>query len=41
MKEAIDVTYTYDINSLLEVEAKVVSTGETKQAGNQGERIIP
>lgn len=31
-EEAIDVTYTYDINSLLEVEVKVVSTGEkTKQ----------
>ena len=27
-KEAIDVTYTYDINSLLEVEVTVVSTGE-------------
>jgi len=26
-EEAVDVTYTYDINSLLEVEAKVVSTG--------------
>ncbi len=30
-EEAIDVTYTYDINSLLEVEAKVVSTGETSK----------
>ncbi len=26
-QEAVDVTYTYDINSLLEVEAEVVSTG--------------
>ncbi len=26
-KEAVDVTYTYDINSLLEVEVRVVSTG--------------
>ncbi len=26
-QESIDVTYTYDINSLLEVEVKVVSTG--------------
>lgn len=26
-QEAVDVTYTYDINSLLEVEVKVVSTG--------------
>lgn len=30
-EEAIDVTFTYDINSLLEVEAKVVSTGETRK----------
>lgn len=28
-KEAVDVTYTYDVNSILEVEIKVVSTGET------------
>ena len=28
-KEQIDITYTYDINALLEVEAKIVSTGET------------
>lgn len=27
-KEAVDVTYTYDINSLLEVQVKTVSTGE-------------
>lgn len=27
-KEPVDVTYTYDINSILEVEVKVVSTGE-------------
>ena len=26
-KEPVDVTYTYDINSILEVEVKVVSTG--------------
>lgn len=30
-EEAIDVTYTYDINSLLEVEVKVVSTGKTQK----------
>lgn len=30
-KEAIDVTYTYDINSLLEVEVKVVSTGVSQK----------
>ena len=28
-EEAVDVTYTYDINSILEVEVKVVSTGES------------
>ena len=28
-EEAVDVTYTYDINSLLEVEVKVLSTGES------------
>jgi len=28
-KQAVDVTYTYDVNSILEVEVKVVSTGET------------
>lgn len=27
-EEAVDITYTYDINSILEVEVKVVSTGE-------------
>ena len=27
----MDVTYTYDINSLLEVEVKVVSTGLTQK----------
>jgi molecular chaperone HscC len=27
-EEPVDVTYTYDINSILEVEIKVVSTGE-------------
>lgn len=27
-KESIDVTYTYDVNSILEVEIKVTSTGE-------------
>ncbi len=30
-QESIDVTYTYDINSLLEVQVKVVSTGETRK----------
>lgn len=36
-KESVDVTYTYDINSILEVEACVVSTGETKKAIIKGE----
>lgn len=30
-QEAIDVTYTYDINSLLEVQVEVVSTGEKQK----------
>lgn len=30
-EEAVDVTYTYDINSLLEVEVTVVSTGESRK----------
>ena len=30
-KEAIDITYTYDVNSILEVEVKVVSTKVTKR----------
>lgn len=30
-QESVDVTYTYDINSLLEVEVKVVSTGITRK----------
>ncbi len=29
-EESIDVTFTYDINAILEVEVKVVSTGEEK-----------
>lgn len=30
-QESVDVTYTYDINSLLEVEVKVVSTGKLQK----------
>lgn len=30
-EEAVDVTYTYDINSILEVEVKVVSTGKKQK----------
>ena len=29
--ECIDVTYTYDINSLLEVQVRVISTGQIKK----------
>ena len=37
-EEAVDVTYTYDINSLLEVEVKVISSGETRKLVIKGER---
>lgn len=37
-EEAVDVTYTYDINSLLEVEVKVVSTGEVRKMIIKGEQ---
>ena len=30
-KESIDITYTYDINSLLEVEVRANSTGNTRK----------
>ena len=30
-EESVDVTYTYDINSILEVEVKVVSTGKLQK----------
>ncbi|MCI8861262.1 MAG: molecular chaperone HscC [Lachnospiraceae bacterium] len=30
-EESVDVTYTYDINSILEVEVKVLSTGEVRK----------
>lgn len=30
-EEPVDVTYTYDINSILEVEVKVISTGKVKK----------
>jgi molecular chaperone HscC len=38
-EEAIDVTYTYDINSILEVEIKVVSTGRIKKTIIKGQNI--
>ena len=37
-EEAVDVTYTYDINSLLEVEVKVVSSGEKRKLVIKGDR---
>ena len=36
-QEAIDVTYTYDINSILEVEVKIVSTREIIKKVFRGE----
>ena len=36
-EEAVDVTYTYDINSILEVEVKVISTGEKYKQIIKGE----
>lgn len=30
-EEAVDITYTYDINAILEVEVKVISTGQKKR----------
>lgn len=37
-KESIDITYTYDVNSILEVEVMVVSTGEHKKIIIQNEK---
>ncbi len=36
-QESVDVTYTYDINSLLEVEVTVVSTGESRKMVIKGQ----
>lgn len=38
-EEAIDITYTYDINSILEVEATVVSTQEMTRKIIKGEEV--
>lgn len=38
-QESVEVTYTYDINSILEVEAKVVSTGEIKRKIIKGQNL--
>ena len=36
-QEAIDIIFTYDVNSLLEVEVRIVSTGETHKMVVQNE----
>ena len=36
-EEGVEVTYTYDINSLLEIEVKVLSTGLSKKMVIKGE----
>ena len=38
-EQAVDVTYTYDINSILEVEAKVVSTGKVTKQVFKGQNV--
>lgn len=37
--EAVEITYTYDINSILEVEAKVVSTGKVTKQIIKGQNV--
>ena len=37
--EAVDVTYTYDINSILEVEVKSVSTGKKERCIIKGQYV--
>ena len=38
-KEAVDITYTYDINSILEVQVKVISTKMTKRVVIKNEAV--
>lgn len=38
-EESVDVTYTYDINSILEVEVKVTSTGEVTKEVFRGQHV--
>lgn len=38
-EQAVDVTYTYDINSILEVEVKVVSTGQVTKQVFKGQNV--
>jgi molecular chaperone HscC len=37
-KESVDITYTYDVNSLLEVEIRVISTGAQRKIIIQNEQ---
>lgn len=39
-EEPVDVTYTYDINSILEVEVKVVSTGRKEKRSSAAKTSI-
>lgn len=38
-EEPVDITYTYDINSVLEVEVKVASNGKTEKAIIKGQNV--
>lgn len=38
-EEPVDITYTYDINSVLEVEVKVASTGKLEKAIIKGQSV--
>ncbi len=38
-EEAIDITYTYDVNSILEVEVRVVSTNEVVKKVFKGQNV--
>ena len=38
-QEAVDVTYTYDINSILEVEVKSLSTGKKERCIIKGQQV--
>jgi molecular chaperone HscC len=38
-EESVDITYTYDINSILEVEVKVISTGNTEKMIIKGQNV--
>lgn len=38
-EEPVDITYTYDINSVLEVEVKAISTGKMEKAIIKGQNV--